>query len=277
MSTPAHELIKETEHLPVYFDVGACGDTAIPAHWHNYLEIVYLLKGRMTAVIQAEKYSLHPGDLLIINCKDLHMTRKETPETEYMLLQISRQQLLQFFSDFDSIRFSSFIAKDTLASENALKGFLTGLIQIFSEKEDGYPLLFTARLYDLLYVLYRKYSFRQPADAVSRVSRDMSRMARIIDWLQENYRQPLTLTQAAHYLGLSKEYFCRIFKQYTGQTFLEYLNMLRIISFYQDLYSSDLSIPLLMEKNGITNYKLFLRLFRKIYGATPQKARKERI
>ena len=83
MSTPAHELIKETEHLPVYFDVGACGDTAIPAHWHNYLEIVYLLKGRMTAVIQAEKYSLHPGDLLIINCKDLHMTRKETPETEY--------------------------------------------------------------------------------------------------------------------------------------------------------------------------------------------------
>ncbi|HIR28780.1 MAG TPA: helix-turn-helix transcriptional regulator [Candidatus Choladousia intestinigallinarum] len=99
-------------------------------------------------------------------------------------------------------------------------------------------------------------------------------MTQIIDWLQENYRQPLTLSQAALHLGLSKEYFCRIFRQYTGETFLEYLYLLRTISFYQELPASDLSIPLLMEKNGITNYKVFLRVFKKLYGTTPQKARR---
>lgn len=274
MSVPTHELIKETENLPVYFDVGPCGDAAVPAHWHNYLEIIYLLRGSMTAIVQAEKYSLLPGEALIINSEDLHMTQKEDPHTDYMLLQISEQRLVQFFPNFAHIRFHSFISSEALVSSGNLKNSLEGLIQAFTKKEDGYQLLFTARLYDLLYTLYKSCSFHRQSEKISGTARDMGRMTQIIDWLQENYRQPLTLSQAALHLGLSKEYFCRIFRQYTGETFLEYLYLLRTISFYQELPASDLSIPLLMEKNGITNYKVFLRVFKKLYGTTPQKARR---
>lgn len=87
--------------------------------------------------------------------------------------------------------------------------------------------------------------------------------------------EPLTLTQAASYLGFSREYFCRLFKKFTGQTFLEYVNNIRAMKLYDDLNTSTESITSLMEKHGITNYKVFLRTFRELYGTTPQKIRRK--
>ena len=78
-------------------------------------------------------------------------------------------------------------------------------------------------------------------------------------------------------LALSKEYFCRLFKKYTGQTFLEYLNDVRTMHLYEDLQNSDETITVLMEKNGLSNYKIFMRTFKKLYGSTPQKMRSNRI
>ena len=80
---------------------------------------------------------------------------------------------------------------------------------------------------------------------------------------------------AADYLCVSKEHFCRIFRKYTGQTFLKYLNCFRAARLYEDLYSSDASLASIMEKNGITNYKVFSRTFREMYGKTPRQARYE--
>ena len=94
-----------------------------------------------------------------------------------------------------------------------------------------------------------------------------------VAWVQGHFREQLSLEDAAEHLNISKEYFCRIFKKYTGQTFLDYLCMIRTTRFYEQLQSSDLSIPVLMEQNGLTNYKTFLRTFRGLYGTTPQKVR----
>ena len=69
------------------------------------------------------------------------------------------------------------------------------------------------------------------------------------------------------------EYFCRLFKKYTGQTFLEYLNDVRTMQLAKELIQSDDTITVLMEKHGLTNYKVFLRTFHKLYGMSPQKYR----
>jgi AraC-like DNA-binding protein len=106
------------------------------------------------------------------------------------------------------------------------------------------------------------------------MGRDIKRMTQVMDWIQENYHQPVTLGEAAERAGLSREYFCRMFKRYTGQTFLEYLNAERAMHLYNSLKTSDASLTLLMEQNGITNYKVFMRAFKKLYGSTPQTIRK---
>ena len=49
--------------------------------------------------------------------------------------------------------------------------------------------------------------------------------------------------------------------------------MVRTTNFYDQLQSSDASVPDLMEQNGLTNYKTFLRTFHGLYGTSPQKLR----
>lgn len=278
MPSCTYEIIKENNRLPARFENIFTSAHAITAHWHEYLEILLIISGKMTAVIQAETYELTDGDILVINSKDIHMTQTHGSQTHYILLQISAKQMQQFFPDFALLRFATRIREADIPSVStyeAPSSYLREMTRIYEEKEDGYPLLFTARLYDLLYCLYKNHAHWIAPDSQKTTHRDFSRIIRTMNWVAEHYQEPLSLDQAAGNLGISREYFCRIFKKYTNQSFLEYLNDVRVMHLADELKHSEETITNLMEKHGITNYKIFLRSFKKLYGETPQKMRKQ--
>ena len=47
-----HEEVSENINLPAKLELVHCMPMTIPAHWHEYLEILCLIDGRLTAVIQ---------------------------------------------------------------------------------------------------------------------------------------------------------------------------------------------------------------------------------
>ena len=96
----------------------------------------------------------------------------------------------------------------------------------------------------------------------------------LISYVNEHYTEKLSLEDAADYVGFSREYFCRFFKQHMGLTFLRYLNEVRISHAGRLLSSTDLSISEIMNTCGFTNRTIFNRLFKEIYGMTPRQARK---
>ena len=281
-----HEHVEETDHLPVYISTpgrGSCSQgcqhrtdgMTVSAHWHEYVEFIWLREGHLTAIVQADTYELEPGDLLIINSGELHMTKvsRESAACPYVLIQLSAQCLAEYFPGKEGLRFSPFLGRRELQSNPALFESLSAMQRLFEENEDGYQLLFRARFCEFLYTLYRCHSTTAFQLGENSNVRDLNRVMDTVAWVQSNYRQPLRLEDAAARIGISKEYFCRIFKKYTGQTFLDYLCMVRTTNFYEQLQSSEDSIPDLMERNGLTNYKTFLRTFRCLYGASPQKLR----
>ena len=243
MELQYYETIRETGHLQVRFEPVLSPAGVFPAHWHEYVEILYIKDGVLSAIVQAVEYELHTGDLMIINSGDLHMTR--TPGCHYLILQISARQLRSYLPDFDQLRFDTLIPY-TKSKQNAqLFSALHAMETIFQEQPHHYELLFTARLYEFLYILCRDHCTTTASTVTADSDRDRLR-----------------------------EYFCRLFKKYTGQTFLEYLNDVRTIHLAKDLSACDDTITSLMEKHGLTNYKVFLRTFRKLYGTSPQKFRK---
>lgn len=284
-----HELVEEVDHLPVYISTPARGictqgcqhsqcfsdGLTVSAHWHEYLEFLWLLEGRLTAIVQADTYELEPGDLLIINSGELHMTRISQRKSycPYVLIQLSPQRLAEYFPGKEGLRFSTLLRRGVIQTTDALSGSLSAMRQLFEDHEDGYQLLFRARFCEFLHALYKRHSTTALRRTENATVRDLNRVMDVVSWVQAHYREPLRLEDAAGYLNISKEYFCRIFKKYTGQTFLDYLCMVRTTKLYEQLHSSDLSIPVLMEQNGLTNYKTFLRTFHGLYGTTPQKMR----
>lgn len=281
-----HELVEEVDHLPVYFSTPArcrgavqCSpfsdELTVSVHWHEYAEFIWLQGGHMTAVVQADTYELEPGDLLVINSGELHMTHISACPSQcpYVLMQLSAQRMSEYFPGREGLRFSTLIRREELEKTPPLLQQLRAMQQLFEEGQDGYQLLFRARLFEFLHAMYQLHSAAAVRLTESASARDLNRIMDVVDWTQKHYRDPLSLDDAANHLSISKEYFCRIFKKYTGQTYLDYLCMLRTTRFYEGLRDSDQSIPTLMEQNGLTNYKTFLRMFHELYGTTPQKVR----
>lgn len=286
-SAITHEMVEETDLLPVFFSSpgrsarpGGCqysrDGLTIPVHWHEYMEFIWMREGHMTAVVHADTYELGPGDLLVINCQELHMTRVDTymPRSPYVLIQMSAKRLREYFPELELLHFTTFLSAREVEASPGLRDALQNMQEIFEAGEEGYQLLFTAWLYRFLYELYRSHSSWSVSRTDATAGRDLGRITEIVEWTRENFRKPLTLDDAAGHLGLSREYFCRMFKKYTGQTYLEYLCATRTMNLYEELQTSDQNLPILMEQNGLKNYKTFIRTFKELYGTTPQKARK---
>ncbi len=226
-----HEEVSENTNLPAKLELVHCMPMTIPAHWHEYLEILCLIDGRLTAVIQAETYQPEPGSLLVINSNELHMTQT-AGLTTYVLLQISAEQMRRFFPNFEALHFQTLITKGSQSPDQKEMFFhLEAMVSEYEKQADGYQLLVTAHLYEFLYYLYRCCSHWNESGSDDDSSRDMKRIAGIMDYVRRNFRRPLTLNDAAASQGLSREYFCRLFKKYTGQTFLAYVNSVRTMNF----------------------------------------------
>ena len=267
-----HEIVDLDRQLPVSFNIyQKCHYMA--THWHEYVEIVFQISGGMAAVVQGGFYELSPGDLLIVNENELHRTKSLSGQAPYILIQIPVQYLREIIPSFDTVRFQNYIPARELSAAAPLGDALLRMREAFREKEDGWTLRFLEGLYGMLYLLYKDFSCRMKPDCRQEGGRDLQRMIDLMGWIQSNYQRKLTLMDAADYLCVSKEHFCRIFRKYTGQTFLKYLNCFRAARLYEDLYSSDASLASIMEKNGITNYKVFSRTFREMYVKTPRQAR----
>lgn len=92
---------------------------------------------------------------------------------------------------------------------------------------------------------------------------------RIISWTEAHFAEKITLDAVAEEIGYNKHYFCAKFKQATGETYLQYLNNLRISQACK-LLKSGFPISQVCEECGFDNPSYFIQLFRKTTGITPK-------
>lgn len=272
-----HETIHDDNLTQVYFSAVKDSNTLVPAHWHRHLEVLYLTSGRMTAYINETSYELLPSDILIINPRDIHNTHA-LENCHYYLLQIPSIHLERISTDWKLLHFSEYLPKHS--SPDSLNFQLSEIFQEFivlnREREKGWHLLFFTRLYYFLYLLYTKDSSFLSMQNKNRTERDFLRIEQSMQYVRKHYQEQITLSEIAGQLSVTPEYFCRLFKKHTGQTFFTYVSQVRLLRFYQELIQTDESITFLLEKNGITNYKQFMRMFKEAYGTTPHRLRMQR-
>lgn len=269
-----HENIHDDLQLHLFFNVIDGTNQQIPVHWHDHLELLFLKKGRMTASIYEATYELLPGDILLVNPRDPHFTVM-SGDCCYYLLQIASQHLELITSDWNLLHFQEYIPKceESGSLSASLTDIFSRLYELNMNQEHGYRLLFLIQIYQMLYLLSTRCSSLLNAKNRGQVDRDLVRIEQSIQYVRHHFREPISLLEVSSLLALTPEYFCRLFKKYTGQTFITYVSQVRMLHFYQDLFQSDESITYLLDKNGITNYKGFIREFKEAYGATPHKLR----
>ena len=94
-----------------------------------------------------------------------------------------------------------------------------------------------------------------------------------IQYVQEHYQENINLAHVAKVVYVTPNYFSRVFKEETGETFIEWLNKLRIEK--AKLLLKDVTIKTyeIAEKVGYHDYKYFSYNFKKYTGYNPKKYR----
>lgn len=270
-----HEQVKTDYALPIRFDIYTSGGSElIPSHWHNSLEIIYIQKGSMDITVRDHTTRLMAGDFLIINSREIHSTHCNGI-TKNFLLQIPYPFLKAHIPSYDFIRFKDLSGPFSFPGDNKIIPILEEMGTHFEDISAKGRLKITSLLYGLLAELVDNYMIHLSENDKAKSDKNFRRLSTLMDYVESQYDEPLSISDAAGLLHLEEAYFCRFFKKYMGQTFLEYVNSVRLRHIYDDMLRTDLPLMEILDKHGFHNYKVFSRLFKETYGMTPRQKRAE--
>ncbi len=114
---------------------------------------------------------------------------------------------------------------------------------------------------------------RLAAEISARRSGENRLISEIINYIEQNYRNELSLQEIAHHFYVSREYVSRKFKQEFGINFSDYLTKYRIDKAKKLMLNPDLKLQHIAEMVGFNDVKYFSKVFKKQEGETPREYR----
>lgn len=94
--------------------------------------------------------------------------------------------------------------------------------------------------------------------------------AKAIEFILRNYFNPISLNEAADFIGVNSSYLSRVFKRDCGIGFVEYLNRIRVEYAKQSIQKGNTKLKEVVKEVGFNNYTYFFKVFKDSEGMTPQ-------
>ena len=251
--------------------------TYIPPHWHKAVELLMFVKGRVTCNFENAKLQFKKNDIAIINSHEVHET-KCTRKAVYLVVHIDPTLMCRYVPTFDQLRFSMAFDPEDKEKAEALAQIRIHMQQILrlteNETDPAGRLERHARLFALSSLLVKHFSQPLTVEETRLQRSDMARLEPLLDYIQLHHGEELPLDEAVEFMGLNKEYFCRLFKKNMGVSYIQYLNQVRAAAVCKELEISDDPIWEIGQRHGFTDPKRMNQCFRELYGCTPSEKRK---
>ena len=233
---PWYQKRKVAPSFPFLFKDNTFHDFAF--HWHELLEIVYIMQGNIQIIVEGSAHHAAKSDIVIINSGAIHGFLKADPGTVVATYQFGLELFDQTLLDLWERTYQKLVfSKKTFVTSHCdgvihqqLENLLLSIRSEHYAQNEGFRLAIRASLYELALIFLREIPTRepQPGELIKRNSNHKI-LERVFSFIYDNLNDPhITLEQAAEAAALSKFYFTRFFKQQTGQTFHTYLSRLRV-------------------------------------------------
>lgn len=271
-----HEIVSENPDIEVKFYLSVDEGGYVTPHWHNSLEIVYMLEGSITVTLENKKVTILPEEFIIINSRTVHAFTSE--KNSALVLQIPSNVFEKYVRNIDLFYFTvDMHPKDEIEiiKLDKIKKIFHDMYEVYNIQPEGYLLKFNSLLYDMLFTLIHSYSSKLASKQINKNNKYLIILKEITTFLYTYHDEQITIYKLADKFGYNPDYLSRLFKKYMGLTIIDYLYEIRINSVYKDLIDTDLSISDIFEKHGCSNYKVAMKFFKNRYGCTPKEKRKQ--
>ncbi|MBQ5347119.1 MAG: AraC family transcriptional regulator [Ruminococcus sp.] len=268
----------------VYHSVLPKDMKGFPLHWHEEMEIIYVIEGNINITIQNNEYTVHKNEIALIAPESIHSIRQHNDEPAVYFNILFRFSMLSGGEEaickkkyLDPIYERKFIMPEYLDDSNPIKSELEPLINNLTDINwpDGNKneLLIKARLLEIMHIIKNHCKKAQGDEKnANEVNRKIKKS---LIYLETNYHENITIAQIAKVSNFSESYFSKLFRQLTGSSFTRYLKDYRLERAAQMLKNSDSRVSDVAFLVGFNNLSYFTRAFKTKYKINP-KAYKEK-
>jgi len=271
-----HEIVSENPDIEARFYLSVDEGSYVTPHWHNSLEIVYMLEGSMTVTFENRKVTILPEEFIIVNSGTIHGVTSQ--KNRALVLQIPSTVFEKYVRNIDLFYFTVDMHPQNdieITKLNRLKNIFHDMYEVYDIQPEAYLLRFNSSLYEMLFTLIHSYSYKLAQKQINKNNKYLNRLKEITAFLNTYHNEQITVYQVADKFGYNPDYLSRFFKKYIGLTIIDYLYEIRINYVYQDLVDTDLNINEIFEDHGCSNYRVAMKFFKSRYGCTPKEKRKQ--
>ncbi len=274
------ELIEKKRHGTPYFPVEYYllkkdhPRYVMAAHWHKEFELIRVSAGKLTIYLNNVKYELMAGDCLVVEGGCL---KRGFPDNcIYECLVFDTALLERRAKDgsgkglFD-IGGSNHEFKNLIdRSDVDILDVIEKIFHVMRGAGAYYELEVVGLLYKLFYELFSAGYIIKKKNLAG--DKGIKTVTSILKWIEEHNSESITLERISAESGLSEKYLCRIFKEYTARTIMDYVNESRIEKACAMMESA--SVTEAAFSCGFNDLSYFCKTFKKYKGMTPSAYRK---
>lgn len=253
---------------------------SVALHWHKSMELIFVKKGKGRVQMPLDTLDAAEGDIFVLPPGTLHGLRAIPGERmEYENIIFEPEFLGSGAADICARQYLIPLAAGQLLPPVLLRpshpdyphasNCLKLAEQLCKDRKTGYELGVKAAMLQLLFLLIRTQP--SPPAAETPVTR---RLKQVLQRVEQEYQQPLTVEDMATGCGWSSSHFMRWFHQMTGSSFVTYLNEYRLAAAAEKLRMTDEKVLTIAHDTGFDSLSNFNRQFKARYGVTPREYRK---
>ncbi len=252
------------------------GQTLFVHHWHEHMEFLFFTSGSAVIECGSTPIACRSGDLCVVNSNELHYGFSTSENLSYYAMIVDISLLHSHAMDAVETKFITPIARNQILFQNLVSGdeeinrCMQMLIHELHQQELGYELSVKSQLYGLLSLLVRKYvAATSKLDAYRHRLKGLERLAPVFAYIDDHYKEKLSVEQLASIAGLSRYHFSRLFKQLTDKSLIEYVNLIRINKAENMLRGKSMNISEIAMATGFSDIYYFSRTFKKLKKMSP--------
>lgn len=240
-------------------------------HWHPETELIRVLSGSVLVTTDTTKYTVHPGELLLIGGGSLHSYAPEE-DSEYECLVF----------DMDFLSGAAEICKKYFHSQSMIEPFYTkedseivqyaySAFDAMRAEHTGYELLSIGFLCAMFGKIIENERYNKIVTLSSSQRKRLSAFKNVLSYIDTHYGSEISLDDLAGVADMNPNYFCRFFKNMTGKTPIDYLNYFRIEKACSELAEGSKTVAEIAEACGYNDCGYFIKVFKRYKGVTPSR------
>lgn len=153
------EFINFASDMPI--SISFCSVNEYPIHWHNSIEVIYVLKGKVKISIDTDNFELFENELEIINVDETHSITSEY-DNKLLIFHIDPSFLSKYYKDIKNVYFytnTSDLGAQEGTEYDEFRTFLAELLYESVQRQENYDEEIEDILINLLFHLINNFHY----------------------------------------------------------------------------------------------------------------------